>query len=174
MWVRQLHRSACANLPRVALLLMLAVAVALPPACSGPPPRPTLVDSPAINWENIISDLDCSQVNRGIEVLGVQFSDIRIRGVRDAFVWVDCYHDTSPWPHQLEVFDGSSEPASPQRMAVLINAQEGELVRGVSFSDTAVLVDIARYSESDGLCCPSMKERRTFTWDGARYTEAKA
>jgi hypothetical protein len=148
------------------------VVSALLGGCGSPPgPPPVVSRLESTDWANTITDLDCSTLNRGIEVLGVEFWDIRARGVRDAFVWVDCFHDTSPWPHQLEVFDGSSDPANPRQMAVLISAEEGVLIRAVSFVESAVAVDISRYSSSDGLCCPSINERRTFRWDGSGFAE---
>jgi hypothetical protein len=131
-------------------------------------------DLAVTNWQNTIADLNCEGMNRGIEVLGVKFSDMRARSVRDAYVWVDCYHDTSPWPHQLEVYDGSSSPSNPRQLAVLISANEHVLIRSVALAPSSLVVDIARYADQDAACCPTITERRIFKWDGARLVRQRA
>lgn len=133
--------------------------------------RPSLADLTVQDWANIITDLNCMPVNRGVEILGTRFADVRGIGVKDAFVWVDCYHETSSWPQQLEVFDGSSDPANPRRMAVLVSADEPMLIRSLSFARKAVTVDAAGYATNDPTCCPSVPLHRVFVWTGERFRQ---
>jgi hypothetical protein len=125
------------------------------------------------DWANIITDLDCLPVNRGIEVLGIRYADVRGVGVKDAFVWVVCQHETSAWPHQLEVFDGASDPAAPRRIAVLIPAartfDKAVLINSLSFAGRTVTVDGASYADNDATCCPSKRVHRVFAWTGNQF-----
>jgi hypothetical protein len=82
-------------------------------------------------WPSVIDDLDCEPMNRGVELGGVTYGNARGNGVTDAVVWVDCFHDASTWPYQVEVFDGASDPARPGRLAVLISTQEQLIVKSV-------------------------------------------
>ncbi len=135
--------------------------------------KPSLETLGKQDWANVITDLDCAPVNRGVEVLGIRFADVRGVGVKDAFVWVDCYHETSAWPHQLEVFDGGSDPAAPRRIAVLVPAvreqDKAVLIESLSFSDRAVTVDGASYADGDPTCCPSRRVHRVFAWTGDQF-----
>lgn len=166
---------------RLGPVAALAAGLALAACGSGaptstPPPPPavgpqSLTDLTDDDWADVIDDVDCSVNNMGVEVLGVRFADVRGGGVRDAFVWVDCVHNASTWPHQLEVFDGSSPPASPRRIAVLQSTQDNLLIRSVTFSGHTVQVDSAGYAETDPMCCPSRTVQRTFTWTGERFEQ---
>ena len=135
--------------------------------------RSTLEGLKKEDWANIITDLDCLPVNRGIEVLGIRHADVRGVGVNDAFVWVTCYHETSAWPHQLEVFDGASDPAAPRRIALLIPAartfDKAVLIRSLSFAGHTVTVDGASYADNDATCCPSRRVHRVFSWTGDQF-----
>lgn len=124
------------------------------------------------DWTSIITDLDCRPVNQGVEVNGARFADVRGQGVKDAFVWVACQHSTSAWPMQLEVFDGSSDPVNPRRIAVLINADEDLIISELSFSGDSVTAHGAGYAPNDARCCPSIPLRRVFVWTGDRFQQA--
>lgn len=122
------------------------------------------------DWARLLAkDLDCAPINRGVEIVGIRLADVRGVGVKDAFVWADCYHETSPWPHQLEVFDGASDPAAPRRIAVLIRANEHALIRSVSFAGRHVVVDGTSYAPNDPNCCPSLRLHRVFVWTGDHF-----
>ena len=135
--------------------------------------KPSLETLSKQDWANVITDLDCAPVNRGVEVLGIRFADVRGVGVKDAFIWVDCYHETSAWPHQLEVFDGASDPAAPRRIAVLVPAvreqDKAVLIESLSVSDRAVTVNGASYGPNDPTCCPSRRVHRVFAWTGDQF-----
>ena len=123
-----------------------------------------------VDWPSVISDLDCTEAsNTGVEVVGARYADARRNGTIDAFVWVDCVHPTSSWPSQLEVFDGSSDPRAPRRMAVLIPQSDGLFIKSVSFGDKTVTVDAAKYSPDDANCCPSLVVQQVFDWTGAIF-----
>jgi hypothetical protein len=164
----QLFRQVFHLAQRPLLLAICSVGLALA-GCSK-------VSQPSIenaDWANIITDLDCSPINQGVEVDGARFADVRGQGVKDAFVWVDCQHPTSGWPMQLEVFDGSSDPVSPRRIAVLINAnEEVSIIDSISFSGDSVTVHGASLAPNDHLCCPSIRLRWVFVWNGARFQRA--
>ncbi len=158
-------------LVRVLSAATVAVVVSSCGAAAAPPEPPAAPPLAATDWSRTITDLDCSALNRGIEVLGVRFSDLRTRGVPDAYVWVDCFHDTSPWPHQLEVFDGASDPNDPRRLAVLIPADAGELIRSVDVAPGSLVVGAVAYADDDARCCPSLPRRHEFTWTGDDVVE---
>jgi hypothetical protein len=95
--------------------------------------------------------------------------DVTGDGVDDAFVWVDCVHPTSGWPHQLEAFDGSSDPANPTRIGVLIPAADNLRSGELSFTDSSVTVRANGFAERDPNCCPSLEITQSFSWDGSRF-----
>lgn len=125
------------------------------------------------DWPGVITDLDCGVVNEGVEVLGTRFGDVRGRGVEDAVVWVDCVHEASTPPQQLEVFDGSSDPGDPRQIAVLIPARDYLLIESVSLSGRSITVDASGYAAQDPRCCPSLTVRRVFTWTGDRFVSRR-
>jgi hypothetical protein len=160
---------------------------ALLAACRGPGAQPdatpstaTSKGSPAtstglagVDWTAVIDDLDCGQLNRGVEVAGERRADVTGDGTEDALVWVDCVHPTSGWPHQLEVFDGASDPSSPKQIGVLIRDQENLQIRNVSVSGSTVTVQAAAFAENDANCCPSISIRQSFTWDENGFKKGK-
>ncbi|GAA1933943.1 hypothetical protein [Streptantibioticus ferralitis] len=129
------------------------------------------------NWASAITDIDCTtQGNEGIEVLGTRFAAVRGADTPDAFVWFDCVHQASSWPHQLDVYDGSSAPDAPRRIATLVSATEqvnghGLRVAGLSFSGHSVTVDLVAYAPNDPMCCPTQRLQRTFAWQGGRFVQ---
>jgi len=145
-----------------------------------PTPTPTPTPGPTastrattnlddVDWPSVIDDLDCSPINEGVEVVDTASSDVTGDGVEDAFVWVDCVHPTSGWPQQLEAFDGSSDPANPTRIGVLVPAAENLRSRELSFSGSSVTVRAAGFAERDPNCCPSLEITQSFTWDGSDF-----
>jgi len=133
-----------------------------------------------VDWPSVIDDLDCSPINAGVEVISTESMDVTGDGLEEAFVWVDCVHPTSGWPHQLEVFDGSSNPADPTKLGVLIPAAENLRSRELSFTASSVTVRAAAFAENDPNCCPSLEITQSFTWQqssfvpGARTVRSKA
>jgi hypothetical protein len=126
-----------------------------------------------VDWEAVIDDLDCSGINRGIEVGGVRYADVTGDGAEEAFVWVDCVHPTSGWPDVLEVFDGSSDPKAPKRIGVLIGEKENLHVKSLTFSGHTVTVDAAAFAKQDPNCCASLRIRQSFTWEGGSFRAGK-
>ncbi|UNO43582.1 hypothetical protein [Streptomyces sp. MST-110588] len=147
------------------------------PPGSTPPASTPLADT---DWTTVIDDIDCRITgNEGIEVLGTRFADVRGKGVPDALVWFDCVHRASTWPDQLEVFDGTSSPTAPRRLAVLVSAEEKVNGRGVKISAVSthgatVVVDLRAYEPTDPMFQPSKRLRRTFTWRGDRFVQEPA
>jgi hypothetical protein len=119
-----------------------------------------------VEWPRVIDDLDCSPINAGVEVVSTSAADVTGDEVEDAFVWVVCVHPTSGWPHQLEVFDGSSDPARPTQIGVLVPAADNLRGGALSFSAGTVTVRANGFAELDPNCCPSLEIVQSFTWDG--------
>ncbi|WP_030622291.1 hypothetical protein [Streptomyces sclerotialus] len=143
----------------------------------GTPEGTPLADT---DWAAAIDDIDCTGAgNEGIEILNTWFADVRGTGVPDAFVSFTCRHQASTFPQQLEVYDGSSSPEAPERIAVLLSAEEkangpGPRVGDISFSGRSVTLSLAAYTPDDAFCCPSLRLERTFTWNGEKFErEAK-
>jgi hypothetical protein len=89
------------------------------------------------------------------------------------FVWPRRRFCTSAWPHQLEVFDGASDPAAPRRIALLIPAartfNKALLIRSLSFAGPTVTVDGGSYADNDATCYPSRRVHRVFAWTGDQF-----
>ncbi|MFI9781175.1 hypothetical protein ACIHCV_42310 [Streptomyces sp. NPDC051956] len=132
------------------------------------------------DWEAVIDTIDCTDAgNEGVAIMETKFADVRGRGVPDAFVAFQCVHQASSFPQQVEVYDGSSSPEAPRRIAVLLSAEEdahgpGPRLGGISFSGKSVTLSLATYTAQDPFCCPSLREKRTFTWNGERFERAGA
>ncbi len=147
------------------------------PGGGTPTPADASAGSPlsSTDWTRVLDHLDCLDAgNEGIEVLNTQFADVRGTGVPDAFVTFRCIYRASTWPSQVEVFDGSSSPDNPKRIAVLVDVDEKMNGRNLlassdlSFSGGVVTVKLAAYQADDAMCCPSERLIRTFTWDGTQ------
>ncbi|WP_030264848.1 hypothetical protein [Streptomyces violens] len=123
----------------------------------------------------MIDDIDCTDAgNEGVEILRTWFADVRGTGVPDAFVSFTCRHQASTYPQQVEVYDGSSPPEAPRRIGVLLSAEEkangpGPRVADISFSGDSVTLSLAAYTADDAFCCPSLRLKRTFTWNGESF-----
>jgi len=151
-----------------------APATTVTPATTTPTSGPT-TSTPSttgldeVDWPSVIDDLDCSPINGGVEVVSAASMDVTGDGMKDAFVWVVCVHPTSGWPHQLEVFDGSSDPADPKRIGVLIPAAENLRGGELSFSGSTVTIRASGFAERDPNCCPSLGIMQSFSWHGSGF-----
>jgi hypothetical protein len=128
-----------------------------PPTTTTVAPKPAANRLAGVDWAKVSSDLDRSGSGYdGVEVGGARYVDFRGNGTIDAFVWRVCQHATSPsWPYRLEMYDGSSDPLVPRRIAVIIPESERVLIKSVSFSQKMVMVDGSAFSPTDPNCCPS-------------------
>lgn len=118
-----------------------------------------------VDWSEVPSDLDCTGSGvKGLEVGGARYGNIRGTNTIDAFVWRNSAHVASAWPYRLEVFDGSSDPHAPKRLAILVPESERLAITSVSFPNDTVLVDGNAYAPDDPNCCPSLTVHKTFVW----------
>ncbi|MGW0732261.1 hypothetical protein [Streptomyces sp. NPDC002851] len=142
------------------------------------PPEPAGTPLADTDWESVIDTIDCTDAgNEGVAIMDTEFADLRGTGVPDAFVSFECVHQSSSWPQQVEVYDGSSSPEAPRRIGVLLSAEEkahgpGPRVGGISFSGDSVTLKLAAYTADDPFCCPSLRLERTFAWNGERFVRA--
>jgi len=139
-------------------------------ASTGPPS----VSERHVDWTTVITDLNCSPMNRGVEIDGVLYGDVRGSGTDDALVWADCVHYTSPWPYQLEVFDGRSNAANPTRLAVLVSPTDQMIIKSVAVGDRSIAVNGLRWDSRDPSCCPSLRIGYIFTWQDGRFVRTTA
>jgi hypothetical protein len=111
-----------------------------PPATTTVAPTVPANRLAGLDWSKVPSDLDCTGSGvKGLEVGGAQYADVRGKGTIDAFVWRNCAHVASSWPYRLEVFDGSSDPQAPKRIAVLVPESERLAIKSVSFRNNLVV-----------------------------------
>jgi hypothetical protein len=104
--------------------------------------------------------------------------DVTNDGRVDTLVVDRCDSSTSPWPQEIEVFDGASDPAKPTRVAILLQG-DPEYPRDlqVTVEPAGRIVAVGKGLSSDApLCCPDIEVRRVFTWsDGSfRLTESSS
>jgi hypothetical protein len=142
------------------------------PAAPSPPPARTAADLSDAEWTGLIDDLDCAPVNKGVELGDRQVAELREPGTRDVVVSVDCVHETSPWPYQVAVYDGSSPADAPVRLAVLLDDDERLLVRSMTVTGGRITITTVGWAERDPSCCPTRTATRSFTWSGSAFTRA--
>lgn len=123
------------------------------------------------DWEQSIRDIDCKPIDMGTEFIDVTFADVRGGGVQDAFVTVDCVHGASTWPHQLEVFDGTSPVENPRQIGLLLDAEQDLFVSAIDFAGPVVTLELVGYTMTDPRCCPSKSLTKEFTWTGKEFQE---
>ncbi|GIM96821.1 hypothetical protein [Paractinoplanes toevensis] len=164
---------------RTRILTVVLVAMAAgcggdpPPARPSPaPPARTAADLTDAEWAGLIDDLDCAPVNKGVELGDRQVAELRGPGTKDVVVSVDCVHDTSPWPYQVAVYDGSSPADAPVRLGVLLDDDERLLVRKMTITAGRIAIDTIGWAERDSSCCPSVPATRSFTWSGSAFVRA--
>ncbi len=127
-----------------------------------------------VDWIAYSTHLDCRTPGLGTELIGSQFVDVTEDGWPEAFVTFACRVLTSSAPEQLEVFDGSSDPKQPRRLAILIQQsggldERGFRVRKLLFDGRKVTVDAAAFTSQAGNCCPDRRVIQVFTWTGKRF-----
>lgn len=140
-----------------------------------------------VDWTHVVTqtELGCGSTtpgqvgpNLGVEVDAKQFADVTGDDNAEAFVAVACVPSTSSWPSRLEVFDGSSDPAHPKRIAKLLDYTDGPdganglglRIKTISVSKRTATIISAGFLPDDGLCCPSLRITDKFTWNGSSFT----
>jgi hypothetical protein len=141
-----------------------------PPAATTAAPTVPANRLAGVDWSKVASDMDCTGSGvTGLEVGGARYADVRGKGTVDAFVWRNCAHVASSWPYRLEVFDGSSDPEAPRRIAVLVPESERLLIKSLSFQNNTVVVDGSAYAPDDPNCCPTLVVNKAFVWTGTTF-----
>jgi hypothetical protein len=67
------------------------------------------------------------------------------------------------------VFDGSSDPRAPKRIAILVPESERLAITSVSFPNNKVLVDGSAYAPDGPNCCASLTVHKGFVWAGNTF-----
>jgi hypothetical protein len=101
-----------------------------PPSASAvpssvPSSSPALAASPlaSADWATV-TGYRCPSADQKVLVDQVVYGDITGDGVPDAVVSLTCSTETSSNPLQIEAFDGSSGPAHPRSLGVLISDRD--------------------------------------------------
>jgi len=144
-------------------------------------PIPSLKET---DWTNVVTEkeLGCtppvsSGDPHGVQVDAKQFADVTGDGKPEAFVAVACVGSTESWPDRLEVFDGASAPAHPQRIVTLLDYQDGTdgphglglRIQSIKVSGKQVMVISKGWLPGECFACGDRQVTDTFTWNGTRF-----
>jgi hypothetical protein len=137
-----------------------------------------------VDWTQVVTqkELGCDNPNygpnHGVEVDAKQFADITGDGKAEAFVAVACVGSTESWPDRLEVFDGASDPAHPQRTAILLDYQDGSdgssgeglRIHSITISGKLITVVSRGWTPEECYTCGDQRVTDIFTWNGSSFT----
>jgi hypothetical protein len=162
-----------------AAVLILVVLALLVAGCGSDAPSPAdsasaAVDALAgVNWAEHIRDCSVEHGGSGLGTVidDVVKADLTGDGRVETLVVNQCDSSTSPWPQQIEVFDGASDPANPARLGVLLEG-DGEYPRDVSVTAEPggrVVIIGKGLSSTAPLCCPDLTLRRVYRYDGRSF-----
>jgi hypothetical protein len=125
----------------------------------------------SVDWTKAVRDVNCEESGHGLGVDSVQYQDVTGDGRPDAIVAVSCIPVTSSWAQKVEVFDGSSDPANPKEIAILLDYSDGTDERGLReavsqvFGNT-IFISSLGYRPQDANAGTSLQVMDTFTWNG--------
>ncbi len=149
---------------------------------TGSSPTPSLE---GVDWTKVITEkeLGCQPPAypsdpHGVQVDVEKFADVTGDGNPEAFVAVACVGATESWPDRLEVFDGASDPAHPQRIATLLDYQDGTdgpqglglRIQSIQISGEQVTVVSKGWLPGQCFACGDRRVTDTFTWNGSSFT----
>jgi hypothetical protein len=138
------------------------------------PASPSGYGFDGVDWSRHVRtcSVDSGGSGLGTVIADVVSADVTGDGHDDYLVIDECESSTSPWPQQIEVFDGASPRDDPVRLAVLL-ADDPLNPRDLAVSvgdDGRVTVTGTGLSADAPLCCPDLTVRRAFQWSGQQFT----
>ncbi|MEU4620574.1 hypothetical protein AB0G04_11430 [Actinoplanes sp. NPDC023801] len=96
--------------------------------------------------------------------------DITGDGVPDTFVTLDCYTSNQIAPDEIQVYDGSSDPAAPALLGVLTDGVSANFhLKCLTFEGKTVLTRGYVLKGDDPAGVPSLLGVRSATWDGTVF-----
>lgn len=117
-----------------------------------------------------LSHLDCGSLQPeylyDVEPIA---EDVTGDGLPDPIAVVTCETGNNSYPHQVETFDGASDPAAPRSLGVLLSASSGVKVRTITVTGTRVKLRGAKAAPGDPSGCLSLRAERTMTWRGSTF-----
>lgn len=89
----------------------------------------------------------------------------------DTLVVDSCDSPTASNPQMVEVFDGSSDPASPRRLGILLE-RDPDYPRSVKVRvgpDRTILVEATGLQPDSPRCCPDLTIVASFRWQDGKF-----
>ena len=132
-------------------------------------PRPTI--KPVVpQWSAVTKP--CPYDGQKVEIQDVVHEDVTRDGVADTLVTHSCEATTSYWASTIEVFDGSANPAKPERIGTLledVSNRDQPVVEQVTFTKGTVGVKAHGTSAKGSRACPDLLLTYRYEWKGRAF-----
>jgi hypothetical protein len=130
-----------------------------------------------VHWEDQVRDCATANGGSGLGTVidSVVKGDVSGDGRPDTLVVDECKASTSPWPSVVEVFDGSSDPARPTRLGMLMQG-DPDTIRDATVTvepGGRIVVTGKGLSRTAPLCCPDLAVCKVFTYTNGRFALAE-
>lgn len=145
---------------------------AAPPSSSDAPDQAAVSPLLGADWAKVTT-FRCPSDDQRVLVSNVEYGDITGDGVADAVVSLTCSTTTSSNPLRIEAFDGSSPPAHPKSLGVLVSETDPIYVEeaDVTIANPSVTVAARALGPDAPMAAgPQVKFTQTFTYrDGTLH-----
>lgn len=159
---------------RAAIGATVLVALAWLTACQAEESGPLPDRLGAVDWPEFLARCPIGEAHGlGMKVEGIVKADVTGDRVPDTIIVDSCESTTASNAQTVEIFDGSSDPAAPTRLGILLK-DDPDYPRRVSVRvdpDRTIVIEAKGLQDGSPRCCPDLAIVATYAWrDGTFVT----
>ncbi|HCT80490.1 MAG TPA: hypothetical protein DGT23_28785 [Micromonosporaceae bacterium] len=149
------------------------VALAWLTACKTDESAPLPDRLAAVDWPKFLGHCPFESQGLGMKIDGIVKADVTGDRAPDTIIIDSCESTTASNAQTVEIFDGSSDPAAPTRLGILLEG-DPDYPRRVSVRvdpDRTIVIEAKGLQDGSPRCCPDLAIVAAYAWrDGTFVT----